>query len=267
LTIELSLPTYRNLVLERHGSALVVTLNRPERLNAITHEMHDELVDALRTGDQDDGSNVVVITGAGRGFCAGGDMSGMPGAGEPDEYWKRENSRIFQHERRLIESFLWAEKPVIAMVNGPASGLGATIALFCDIVVASDLAFFNDSHVQVGLVAGDGSSVIWPLLMGLSRAKEYLFTADRITAAEALRLGLVSHVVPADQLRSFTLDLAQRIGDQPAFAVRATKASVNRQLRRAVADAMDVAAAWQRISNDLPDHELAVKAFMERRKK
>jgi enoyl-CoA hydratase len=244
------LPTYNHLLLDRHGPVLVVTLNRPERLNAITHVMHDEIVDALRTLDADDESKVIVITGAGRGFCAGGDMSGMPGAGAPDEYWTRENARIFQHERRLIEAFLWAEKPVIAMVNGPASGLGATLALFCDIVVASDQAFMNDSHVQVGLVAGDGASVIWPLLMGLSRAKEYLFTGERITAEEAHRLGL-----------------AEKIAAQPAFAVRATKAAVNRQLRRAVADAMDVAAAWQRISNSLPDHEAAVRAFMERRKK
>jgi enoyl-CoA hydratase len=261
------LPTYNHLLLDRHGPVLVVTLNRPERLNAITHVMHDEIVDALRTLDADDESKVIVITGAGRGFCAGGDMSGMPGAGAPDEYWTRENARIFQHERRLIEAFLWAEKPVIAMVNGPASGLGATLALFCDIVVASDQAFMNDSHVQVGLVAGDGASVIWPLLMGLSRAKEYLFTGERITAEEAHRLGLVGHVVPADQLRPFTLGLAEKIAAQPAFAVRATKAAVNRQLRRAVADAMDVAAAWQRISNSLPDHEAAVRAFMERRKK
>ena len=245
---------------------MVITLNRPERLNAITHAMHDEIVHALRTLDADPGSNVIVITGAGRGFCAGGDMSGMPGAGE-DEYWKRENARIFQHERHLIEAFLSAEKPVIAMVNGPASGLGATLALFCDIVVASEQAFFNDSHVQVGLVAGDGASVIWPMLIGVARAKEYLLTAERIAAREAERLGLVSHVVAAHELRAFTLALAERIGAQPPFAVRATKAAVNRQLRRAVADAMDVGAAWHRISNSTPEHEAAVRAFAERRKR
>jgi enoyl-CoA hydratase len=261
------LPTYTHLLLERLGRVLVVTLNRPDRLNAITHDMHDEIVDALGTLDEDGESDVIVITGAGRGFCAGGDMSGMPGAAGLDEYWTRENARIFQHERRLIEAFLWAEKPVIAMVNGPASGLGATLALFCDIVIASDVAFFNDSHVQVGLVAGDGSSVIWPQLMGLSRAKEYLLTSERIQAADALRLGLVSHVVPADQLREFTLALAEKVAAQPAFAVRATKAAVNRKLRRAVEDAMDVAAAWQRMSNSLPEHETAVKAFLERPKK
>ena len=261
------LPTYEHLLLERQGRVLIVTLNRPDRLNAITHAMHEEIIDALRTLDRDDESSVIVITGAGRGFCAGGDMSGMPGAGAPDEYWTRENARIFQHERRLIEAFLWTEKPVIAMVNGPASGLGATLALFCDTVIASEAAFFNDSHVQVGLVAGDGSSVIWPLLIGLSRAKEYVFTSDRLPALEAHRLGLVSHVVPAAQLRDFTLALGEKIAAQPQFAVRATKAAVNRRLRSAVEDTMDVAAAWQRISNSLPEHEIAVKAFMERRRK
>jgi len=134
---------------------------------------------------------------------------------------------------------------VIAAVNGAAAGLGATLALFCDIVVASDLAHFSDPHVKVGLVAGDGSSVIWPMLIGIARAKEFLFTADRIGAADAVRLGLVNHAVAADELTKFTLALAAKIASQPAFATRATKASVNRQLRRAVNDGMDVGAAWQ----------------------
>ena len=261
-----NLPTYAHLLLERHERVLVLTLNRPERLNALTHEMFDELVAALRTLDADDGSDVIVLTGAGRGFCAGGDMSGMPGAGD-DAYWQREDRRVHPHERHLVDALLWLEKPIIAMVNGPASGLGATIALFCDLVVASDAAFFNDSHLQVGLVAGDGGSVMWPLLAGLGRGKEYLMTSERVTAAEALRLGLINRAVPAEKLREETFALAMRIAANPPFAVRATKAAINRGLRRVVEDTMDLSQAWQRISHKMPDHQAAVQAFQERRKK
>ncbi len=260
------LSSYQHLRVEREGPAVILTLDRPAVLNAIDHVMFEELVRALRSVDDDPASSVVIITGAGRGFCAGGDMSAMPGAGA-DDYWKREDTRVHSHERHLIEALIWLEKPVIAMVNGPASGLGATLALFCDVVVASDQAFFNDSHVQVGLVAGDGASVIWPLLIGMSRAKEYLMTADRLPAAEAERLGLISHVVPAAELRATTLKLAEKLAASPPFAVRATKASVNRHLRRAVEDILDVSSAWQRISHKMPAHAEAVRAFEDRRRK
>ena len=260
------LPTYQHLLLDRQGAVVILTLNRPEKLNAINHVMHEELIDALRQLDDDADSNVIVMTGAGRGFCSGGDVATMPGAGET-EALRREEIQVHRAGRHLLEAYLWAEKPIIAMVNGPASGLGATIALFSDIVIASNEAHFSDSHVNVGLVAGDGGSVIWPLLMGISRAKEYLMTGDRLTGPEAERLGLVNHAVPADELRPFTLQFAERLAAQPPFAVRATKAAVNRQLRRAVEDVQDLSGAWQRISLKSDEHKTAVQAFMERRKK
>ncbi len=260
------IPQYTHLLVDRRGSVLTLTLNRPEKLNAIDQVMHEELVDAFAKLDDDEASNVLVITGAGRGFCSGGDVSTMPGAGET-EAMRRDEARVFRTGRHLIESFLWTEKPVIAMVNGPASGLGATIALFSDIVIASETAHFSDTHVNVGLVAGDGGAAIWPLLIGLSRAKEFLMTGDRLGAAEAERLGLVNHVVPADRLQDFTRQLADRIAALPPFAVRATKASINRHLRRSVEDALDLSGAWQRISLKSDEHKAAVKAFAERRKR
>ncbi|MES1248090.1 MAG: enoyl-CoA hydratase/isomerase family protein [Actinomycetota bacterium] len=255
---------FEHLLIERRGPVLLVTLNRPDKLNALHAPMHEEVLELLRTVDGDPDSNVVVLTGAGRGFCAGGDVTKMPGAdGEPQV----RESELYLVSRPLTSAILAVEKPIVAMVNGPASGLGATIALFCDVVVASDAAHFSDSHVNVGLVAGDGGAVIWPLLVGVARAKEYLLTGQRLTAAEAERIGLVNHVVAADSLEEFTLELAGKIAAQPAFAVRATKATINRHLRRSFEDTMDVGGAWQLISLKSDEHKAAVKAFAERKKK
>jgi len=253
---------YETILAERRGRILTLTLNRPNELNAVDKTLHEELARIFGDVQLDDGADVIVLTAAGRAFSAGGDLKYLKAVSEGTA-----ELPSLVDAKRIVFSLLDLEKPIIARVNGHAMGLGATLALFCDVVVASDAAFFNDSHVQVGLVAGDGSSVIWPMLIGIARAKEFLFTADRIGAADAVRLGLVNHAVAADELTKFTLALAAKIASQPAFATRATKASVNRQLRRAVSDGMDVGAAWQRISNSLPDHEAAVRAFMERRRK
>jgi enoyl-CoA hydratase len=252
------------LLTERRGAVLVVTLNRPDKLNALHQPMHEELLELLRTVDHDAESEVVVLTGAGRGFCAGGDVTKMPGA---DDAPQTRESELYLVSRPLSAAILAVEKPVIAMVNGPASGLGATIALLCDIVIASDAAHFSDSHVNVGLVAGDGGAVVWPLLVGPARAKEYLLTGQRLTAAEAERIGLINHVVAADGLDAFTLELAGKIAAQPPFAIRATKATINRHVRRAFDDVMDVGGAWQLISLASDAHKAAVKAFAERKKK
>ena len=254
---------YDHLLLDRDGAVLKVTLNRPDKLNALHEPMHAELLDLLRTVDRDPGSNVVVLTGAGRGFCAGGDVSRMPGA--EDGGMTRE-SELYLVSRPLVDALVAIEKPTIAMVNGPASGLGATIALLCDMVIASDAAFFADSHVNVGLVAGDGGAVIWPLLIGVARAKEYLLTGNRLKADEAARIGLVNRTVPAGELEAATMELAQKIAAQPPFAVQATKATINRHVRRSVAETLDLGGAWQAASLKSDEHKAAVKAFAERKK-
>jgi enoyl-CoA hydratase len=254
---------FEHLTLDRSGATLLVTLNRPEKLNALHEPMHAELVELLRTVDQDGESSVVILTGAGRAFCAGGDVTKMPGSdGEP----QARESELYLVSRPLIGALLSVEKPIIAMVNGPASGLGATIALFCDVVIASTSAHFSDSHVNVGLVAGDGGAVIWPLLVGIARAKEYLLTGQRLGAVEAERIGLANHVVEPEALSETAHELAAKIAAQPTFAVRATKAAINRQLRRSYEDAMDLGGAWQLISLQSDEHKAAVKAFAERRK-
>jgi enoyl-CoA hydratase len=166
----------------------------------------------------------------------------------------------------LVEGLLAIEKPVIAMVNGPAVGLGATIALLCDVIVAAEDAKIGDTHVNVGLVAGDGGVVIWPLLVGVARAKEYLMTGTLLSGAEAAAIGLVNHAVPTADLRRTTMALARQLGDQMPYAVRATKVAVNRLLRRQVLEVMDAGLAWEDLSMPMADHREAATAFLEKRR-
>ena len=255
---------YQTIKVDREGDILLLTLNRPERLNAVNGQMHTELAHIFLDADRDQESNVIVLTGAGRAFCAGGDVSGM--TSESGSNLIQEGVRIRGEGHQVVETLLAVEKPIIAMVNGPAVGLGATIALLCDVIVATEDAKIGDTHVKVGLVAGDGGAVIWPLLVGVARAKEYLMTGDLITGKEAAAMGLVNHAVAQDELRGYTMALARKLADQMPFAVRATKAAVNRILRRQVLEVMDACLAWEEMSMKMADHREAAAAFIERRK-
>jgi enoyl-CoA hydratase len=187
-----SLPGYQTLLLTRRDRALTITLNRPEVLNAFAAVMHVEIIEALRFAATDQGSDVIVLTGAGRAFSAGGDLTRMEECiANPAEF-----DREAADAKRLVFTLLDIEKPVIAKVNGHAVGLGATIALLCDVIFAAESAKIGDPHVKVGLVAGDGGAVIWPQLIGFARAKEYLMTGTLIPASEAARIGLINHAVP-----------------------------------------------------------------------
>jgi len=243
------------------GGIAIVTLNRPERLNAVSPEMHHDLQELFPAIDADEDTGVVVLTGAGRGFCSGGDTKTMAtrhtSATDP--------LRVYSRGRHLISGMLAVEKPLIAMVNGPAAGLGATIALFCDVVIMSDAATIGDRHVNVGLVAGDGGAVMWPLLVGPLRAKEFLMTGRMLSGEEAAGLGLVNRVIPAADLESETLSLAKEVASQPPYAVRATKASINRYVHFVNSHVLDASLAWERISMRTEDHQEALHARAERR--
>lgn len=257
------LSRYKSIKVSRDGDIVILTLNRPDRLNAVDRQMHHELTTVFLDADKDPESKVIVITGAGRAFCAGGDVSGM----NSESGTNLEQTGRIRHEGiDLITNMLLVEKPILAMVNGVAVGLGANLALFSDVIVAAEDARFGDRHVTVGLVAGDGGSVIWPALIGVARAKEYLMTGDLIDASKAAEIGLINHAVPPDQLRPFTLELAHRLAEQMPYAVRATKAAINRLLRRQIFDVMDVAMAWEELSIKMEDHKEAARAFLEKRK-
>lgn len=248
------------VLLERRDNGVcIVTLNRPQTLNAFNDELHHTLPVVLAELDDDVDVRVVVITGAGRAFSSGGDRSGMGGDIDLDQ--KR---RAFRAGRRLIENLLGLHVPVIAAVNGPAVGLGATIATAADLVFMSETAFLADTHVTVGLVAGDGGSLTWPALTGLLRAKEYLLTGDRLGAAKALEYGLATRVCPPDQLLAEALAMADRIADLPPQAVQDTKQLLNQQLRIAAVGILGQGLAAETISQFTDEYRGSGKRFAER---
>lgn len=242
------------------GHVGLITLNRPEKLNAIDVSTHVLLEDTIRRADRDPDTRVVVITGAGRGFCSGGDTTRMNGS------FKEEGRHgVFSPGRRLIDTLTSTEKPFIAQVNGPAAGLGATIALFCDVVVMADEAKIGDRHVNVGLVAGDGGAVIWPLLLGVARAKEFLLTGRMIDGREAERIGLVSRSVPLAELDDAVRALADELAALPPYAVQASKISVNKIIAATSGLVLDTSLAFEHLSMQTADHREAVAARNERR--
>ena len=252
---------YQFLKIEKKDKVAVLTLNRPDSLNAVHPEMHVEFEDMFADISGDEEVNAVVLTGAGRAFCAGGDVKAMS-ARTTSTFSHRVR---FNPARRLIHSMLELEQPVIAAVNGDAVGLGATIALFCDIIIAAEGARFGDAHIKMGVVPGDGGAVIWPLLCGIARAKEYLMTGDFISAAEAERIGLINHVVPHDEVLTKAMALAQRLANGPTKAIRWTKLACNKRLRDEVNLVLDASLGVEMLTFFTEDHKEAGRAFSERR--
>ncbi|MDP6873968.1 MAG: enoyl-CoA hydratase/isomerase family protein, partial [Alphaproteobacteria bacterium] len=176
---------YQDLLIEKDNGVMTVTLNAPEAMNAFTPGMHKAMSQIWSDIHDDPEVDVVVLTGAGRAFSAGGNVVAMQQKIDNPEQW----DEIVPEAKRIVFRMLECDKPIIARLNGHAVGLGATVALFCDIIIAADGAKIGDPHVNAGLVAGDGGAVIWPQLVGFARAKEYLFTGDLMSATEAERIG------------------------------------------------------------------------------
>lgn len=241
---------YDNIDVSVDDDVLRITFDRPERLNAIDLDVHEELSTVFDDAHETD-ARVVVLTGTGDAFCAGGDIKRMDSG-----------TRYSYHEpRSIIEGIVNCELPIIAKVNGPAVGLGSTLALFCDIVVASEEAKFGDTHVNAGLSAGDGGSVIWPFLVGPNKAKELLMTGRLLSAEEADDLGLLNHLVPHDELDEKVEELVDEIATGPQVAIRYTKMSVNQMLHDAINSVLLPSLALERHTMHHPDHTEAVESF------
>ena len=253
---------YKRIKFERRGRALTVTLNRPDLLNAIEAEMHEELGRVFYDVAVDEEADVIILTGAGRAFCAGGDINWMQEMIDDKRIWER--TRV--EAKKIVYGLLDCEKPIIAKVNGAAMGLGATIALFSDVIFAAEDAKIADPHVSVGLVAGDGGAVIWPQLIGYARAKEYLMTGKPLTGADAARIGLVNHAVPAADLDAKVNEFADRLLAGATHAIRYSKTAVNIGLKQLAHSIMDASIAYETVTNSLADHQEAVSAFREKRK-
>lgn len=254
---------YQDLKISRDGRVLTITLNRPEIKNAVGKRLHAELARVFVEAGDDPDSDIIVLTGAGETFCAGGDMHWMREMVEEGLEPFYPEGRLM---RRIVYSLLDCPKPVIARVNGDAFGFGASIALLCDIVICSETARFADSHVRVGLAAGDGGTLLWPQLIGFAKAKHYLLTGEPIEAVEAERIGLVSFVTPADELDAFVARYVDRLGKGAQTAIRYTKAATNLPLRQLFNSVYETSVAYEGLSKYTADFREGAKAFLEKRR-
>jgi enoyl-CoA hydratase/carnithine racemase len=262
---------YQFIKVETVDRVATVTLNRPDSLNAVSSRVHHELEQLWLDLAADSAVNAIILTGAGRAFCAGGDVKGMSSGtlmgGDGAQKSRFDRGPITaSNGRRLVENMLDVEQPIIGAINGDAVGLGATLALLCDITVVSEKARFADTHVKVGVVAGDGGAVIWPVLIGPHRAKEFLMRGNFINGAEAARIGMVNYAVPPEQVMPKARELAQELADGPTLAIRGSKLAVNKWLKDQANLIMDAGLAYEMLTFRTDDHKEAVQAFVEKRK-
>jgi enoyl-CoA hydratase len=261
LNSTLDFSSYSTLAMRRDGHVLHVTFNRPDAMNAFEEPMHREFERFLLEVPTDPQTYVIVLTGAGKAFSAGGDVRQMQQL--IDQPSLMYGSAVAA--KRLINLFLDVPQPIIAKVNGAAMGLGCTLALFSDMIFAAEHAKIGDPHVKVGYVAGDGGAVIWPQLIGYARAKEFLLTGDALTGKEAAGMGLVNRAVPEEELDAAVDQMAQRLAKGARRAIQWTKATINVGLKQVVASVMEAGMAYETLSNQTRDHAEAVAAFGAKR--
>lgn len=247
-------------------SVLVISLNRPESRNAMNRELSHDLHEALRRVASDKTVRAVVLAGEGKSFCVGGDVKMFDEQQKATEQPSPAERAVgILRGTEVVDLLMSIPQPTIAAVQGHAVGLGSTLALFCDIVVATNDAQFSDAHVNVGLVAGDGGAVTWPLMVPFGAAKWYLMTGERISGSEAARLGLVFKAVAEDELMATALQLADRLGSLPPLAVQGTKATLNRILRERMDLTLGFGLLYEGATFLSEDHREAAAAFVEKR--
>jgi len=267
----------RDLIAERHDGVLYLTMNRPDKLNALSEQMIAGLLEELNRAAHDREVGAVVLTGAGRGFCAGGDIGrmrerneggGAPGAGTDGSAGEQGiQTRISQLRRSEEVSLLLHEMPkvTIGAINGPAAGAGLSIALACDLRIAADTARFGTAFARVGFSGDFGGTYLLTQLVGPAKARELYFTAEVIGAEEALKLGMVNRVVPAATLTDEVRAFAKRLAAGPVVAYSYMKAHLNLALKSDLRTILDRESYGQTLTGLTEDHKEAVKAFLEKR--
>lgn len=250
---------YELIAFEELDKVLIVQFARSDGLNAVNARMHTEMSWLFRDIAEHSDCHAVVLGGKGRAFSAGGDIEWFSRI-TPDEV-----ERLFIEARRLIVDMLELPQPVIAAINGPAIGLGATLALFSDISYMGRSAVIADTHVLAGIAAGDGGAAIWPWLVGMHRAKEFLLTGQKITAQHAEQLGIVNYVVDDDKLLESAVAMAQRLASGAQMAIRATKASLNKILRETVNLNLDTSLALEKACFYSVEHKERIAAFLAKK--
>lgn len=253
--------SFATLKTERIGGVLKVTIDHPSSpLNAVDEQLHHDLTALFAALRRESDARAVLLTGRGKAFSAGGDFNWFPQLRAIERL-----DALRRDAKQLIWDLLDVELPIVAAVNGHAMGLGASIALLCDVIFMADTATIGDPHVRVGIVAGDGGCAIWPLAVGPARAKQYLLTGDPVSAAEAERIGLVNRVVPAADLEREAIAFAERLAAGAPLAVRYTKLSVNKLIKDALNVAFDTSTALELVTFQSSDHQEALAAIREKR--
>lgn len=262
MTITTTTTTNRAVEISRDGAVVTLTLCRPDVLNRIDHDAHIELTEVFTALARDREVRAIVLASTGRAFSAGGDFELMR-QGHDDPIARRE---VVDTAHRLLMSLLSVPQPIVAAMQGSAMGLGATIVLGCDAVVAARTAKIADTHVNVGLVAGDGGAVLWPATAGVLRARRHLLTGDPLDAETAYSLGLITDLVDEpDQVGPAALEIATRIAALPPLAVQFTKRAIVRGLLQRAGEAFDLSLAYEEISLASDDLLEGIAAFKERR--
>ena len=250
------------LLVERDGPVTVLTLNRPDQLNAFDDELHHAFTRFWVDLDHELDARAVVLTGAGTAFSAGGNVEDF-GRLRTD---LAARATIMRGARRIVDEMLNVRVPVVAAVNGAAVGLGCTLATLCDIVFLADTARLADPHVAVALVAGDGGAVTWPHMASILKAKQYLLTGDPVPPDEAVAIGLANFVVPADKVVAEATAFAHRLAALPPQAVQDTKAVLNQHLRLSAVAALGYGLAAETHSHDTPEYAEVPERFRSRQR-
>ena len=252
---------YEHLRLERRCGVTVITINRPEQLNATNARLHREIGDIWLDIDRDPDTRVAVITGAGRAFCAGGDLEFFRGHIGDYDAIKSLNRGL----RDIVSNIIECEKVIVSAINGAALGVGLAVALLADISVAGHHARLSDGHVRMGISAGDHSAIVWPLLCGMAKAKYYLLTADFLDGREAERIGLVSRAVEDDCVLEEAMKIAEGLAAGSADALAWTKRTLNHWMRQAM-PTFDSSLAYEMLTFFGHDVEEGERAVREKRR-
>ncbi|WP_246147351.1 enoyl-CoA hydratase/isomerase family protein [Aneurinibacillus danicus] len=253
-----------DILFEKRGKIAIITLNRPQVMNAFTMDMIDQWAEALDEYRKDDSVHAVVLTGAGeRAFCSGVDLAALD-AMDASKSINRKNI-LWEHIHRIALTLEQLEKPMIAAVNGSAVGAGMDMALMCDIRFASENARFSEGYIRVGLVPGDGGAYFLPRIVGMAKALELLWTGDFISAKEAKDLSIVNHVYAPQDLMQKTLEFAERIANSPTIAIRMIKRAAYQSANLDLRTALDLISSHFSIVRDTEDHHEALAAMIEKR--
>ncbi|HEX2174107.1 MAG TPA: enoyl-CoA hydratase/isomerase family protein [Dehalococcoidia bacterium] len=253
---------YQYMTVEINDGIALVTLNRPEVLNATNHILHNDLTKIWGDLDRDPDVRVIVVTGAGRAFSAGGDIT------EIEERAKMSKGELFEavmqtqrEARDIVYNIINCEKVIISAINGVAVGAGLAVAICADISIMAETARITDGHIRLGVAAGDHAAIIWPLLCGMAKSKLYLLTADFLDGKEAERIGLVSKAVPQDQVLPTAMEYARKLANGPQHAIRFTKRSLNQWLRLGGVASFDYSLALEMLNFFDVDVEAGVRGL------